>query len=268
MPNIDLIPDIYYQPSDPYHYIYDNKPLKNIIARQSLINGWVDRHNLDIGNAAGSAGSMTARLAVALEDDGTLKTTAVDAALHSIEEHTDTTDQSSFLEETDEFVRMTERERDKLVLVEDEANYITLSFETAGISNTPVDFLNGNTTFADSTSTAWRYQSGKMYLDLAFPTEAAHLHFYDVTPDNDDSGTLYLDYKIPTYSDFIDGTLRVYVNGVKLSEGVDVYHPGATPDDEWVLNYYTSDYSTGTFSLNEAITAYDVIKIDFDRVYT
>lgn len=265
MPNIDLVPEVYYNPSDPYHHTYDNKPLRNIIARQVAINNAVDRQAYDLGSAAGSAGSLHGRLAASLEDNGTLKTSAIDAALHSIGQHTDETDQSAFLATSDQFVRFTEREREKLELIQDEANQIDFNFETAGISDTPVEITTGTVVMADSVSTAWRYQAGKMYLDLQFSLDALHLHFYDVEPDYDTGGTQYKDYEIPTYPDFVDGSLRVYVNGTRLSEYESIYHPGDDPTADWVLNSFTSDAANGKFSLATAITSDDVIRVDFER---
>ena len=42
MPRIELIPEVLYQPQDPYHWEVDNLPLKNILRRQNLINLSVD----------------------------------------------------------------------------------------------------------------------------------------------------------------------------------------------------------------------------------
>jgi len=268
MPNIDLVPEVYYNPTDPYHHTYDNKPLTNIIARQVAINNAVDRQAADLGGAAGSSGSLYARLAASLEDNGNLKTSAVDLALHSSEEHTDGTDQSAFLLPADEFVRFTERERERLELIQDEANLIDFNFETAGMSDTPVEVLTGTVVMADSVSTAWRYQAGKMYLDLQFSLDALHLHFYDVEPEYDITGTQYKDYKIPTYADYIDGSLRVFVNGTRISEYESLYHPGDDPTADWVLNSFTSTAASGKFSLATAITSDDVIRVDFERTIT
>ncbi len=264
MPNIDLIPEVYYESYHPYYYLFDNMPLYNIVARIGLVNDTVTLDHLALNNAVGTAGSLSARLSTSLEDDGTLRSDAVDTSMHGIEHHTDETDQSAFLEIDDTFVRMTERERAKLDLIQDDANLLNLSFETASPSNTPVDFTNGTVVMADSVSTAWRWESGKMYLDLQFPIDAAHQHIYDVTPNNP-SGDL-LTFYVPL--DYTDGSLRVFVNGSKLSEDSEIYHPGATPSSHWVLNKFTVDtINNKKFTLDNALTAHDVIKIDFDQAY-
>jgi len=255
MPRIDLIPEesCYYNALDPYYVDYDNQPLRNIIARQKLINTVVDRNDLDLANAKGTTGSLAERLSSSLEDDGYLKASAVDLSLHTMDAHTDTVN----------YVRMTADERDKLALIADEAKNISLEFETAGISNIPVDIDNGVVIFADSVSTSWRWETGKVYLDLNFPLEAAHSHFYDQAPTNPlgDFQTYYAPY------DFIDGSLRVYINGSRVSQD-ESYHPGATPTSSWVLNKLSSvNYITKQFVLMTAITAYDLITVDFDRPY-
>lgn len=179
MANIDLIPEIFYESFHPYHYLFDNMPLRNILTRISMVNDTASIDHLSIANAVGTAGSLSLRLDQSLEDDGTLKVSAIDTAMHGIEFHTDETDQSAFIEVDDTFVRMTERERARLDFMQDEANLLNITFETASPSNTPVDFTNGTVIFADSVSTAWRWETGKMYLDLGFPVAAAHQHSYE-----------------------------------------------------------------------------------------
>jgi hypothetical protein len=261
MPRIDLIPECLYEPLTPYHYLYDNQPLRNILARIGMVNDAVDLDHIAIMGAAGSAGTLTNRLSVSMEDNGELKATSIDNAEHYIGMHTDDTDQSAFLTEDDTFVRMTDRERDKLLLIDDEANLLNITFEAPTPSAIPVPFTNGTLTLANSLSTSWRYQSGKMYLDLAFPIESAHQHYYDIIPDSDD----FLIFSVPL--EYIEGSLRVHINGVRLTETNEIYHPTAT--QEWLLNKYTIDPLDATkFTLDNAITSDDVIKIDYDRDFT
>jgi len=59
----------------------------------------------------------------------------------------------------------------------------------------------------------------------------------------------------------------VYINGSRVSQD-ESYHPGATPTSSWVLNKLSSvNYITKQFVLMTAITAYDLITVDFDRPY-
>ena len=89
MPRIELIPEVLYQPNDPYHWEIDNLPLKNIITRQNLINLALDDVLEEMRDAIGTAGSVANRLNQSIEQDGSLKATAIDATLHNIEDHTD-----------------------------------------------------------------------------------------------------------------------------------------------------------------------------------
>jgi hypothetical protein len=255
MPNIEAIPDemCLYNALDPYHVNFDNKPLQNIIARQKMINTAVDYNTNILASAKGSTGSLADRLDASLQDSGHLIPAAVDFALHSIEEHTDSAD----------YVRMTDLERDKLSLVADGATNISLSFESAGvISGTSVDFSNGIVVLADSVSTSWRWTTGKMYLDVV-SAPASHIHFYDQEP----AGTIpadYINYSIPSFAD--PTTVRVYINGCRVSL-VSGYVPVANSTgilSTWTLN--SISITANGFALTSAITQYDLITVDYDRL--
>jgi hypothetical protein len=161
---------------------------------------------------------------------------------------------------------MLSSERDKLTLIADEATSLALRFETIGPSDTPITFDSGILPFEDSTTVSWRLESGKVQADLAFSTSAAHQHIYDIEPTHDVPSTPdYQNYKTTSISTaFIEGSLRVYINGTRLSQDQSVYAPGPTPADDMVLNSFTPDYLGGTFVLENAITSEDVIRIDFD----
>ena len=125
MPRIELIPEVLYQPQDPYHWEVDNLPLKNILRRQNLINLSVDNILEQIRDAIGTQGSLSNRLNQSIEEDGTLKTTAINNAMHSIEDH----------EDTEDYVRMTKVQSDKLDLISDEANNLSFQINTDGSSS-------------------------------------------------------------------------------------------------------------------------------------
>lgn len=264
MPNIESIPEVYYQPLQPYQWEYDNLPLSNILFRQMIINNSLDLNNLRTTEAAGSAGSVGNRLDQSLTDSGSLKVSAVDNANHNIAFHED----GSLLisGEPVNFVRMLEDERDKLALIASEATDLALRFETIGPSETPVTFNSGILPFADSATVTWRLDDGDIKADTTFPTSAVHQHVYDVepvaaTPLSPD----YVNYKTTTISTaYTEGSLRVYINGVRLSETDGIYVPGPTPSSDYTLITYTPDAAAGTFALSTAITADDVIRIDFD----
>jgi len=89
MPDINNISVPRYQPSQPYHYVYDNLPIDALVAREDLINTAVDANTAAIAATYGTAGSLAGRLDQSLELNGDLKTAAVDTSLHNIGAHTD-----------------------------------------------------------------------------------------------------------------------------------------------------------------------------------
>ena len=63
---------------------------------------------------------------------------------------------------------------------------------------------------------------------------------------------------------YVENSLRVYINGVRLNEDDLVYVPSAAASPTFTQLKFTENFSAGTFALSSAITAADVIKIDFD----
>jgi hypothetical protein len=264
MPRIDLITPVTYDSLWPYHSRYDNLPLEYILARQSLINSAVDNSDEILENAKGSAGTLANRLNQSLEEDGDLKDTAIDEALHKIGAHTDG--------EYDgiEYVRMKSDERDKLALIADEATSLTIQFETISTISTIAEFSNDTLVFQDSDTITWAIENPNLVTaNMVFPDSAAHEHYYDLTPvhaDQDEPD--YTNYEVTNSSvAFIEGSLRVYVNGIRISEDEEVYVYNADdgPAGTWTLTSFTGDAENGTFELNRALDEADIIKIDFDR---
>lgn len=258
MPRIELIDPIYFSPNDPYHWEIDNLPLKNIIQRQNLINLALDNALEQMRDAIGTQGSFANRLNQSINADGSLKTSAIDDALHSIEEH----------EDTDDFVRMTKLQSDKLDLVANEATNLEVHVSTDGSAF--LSFDEGVLNIEPSDTVTPRIEApNKLKFDLAFPVAAAHRHFYGQTPvhavaiDPD-----YMNYKVTSVATpYVDGSLRIYINGVRIFEDDDVYVPGNLVDDPWTLLSFTSDAENGTFALSAAISDDDIIKTDFDASF-
>lgn len=255
MPRIELIPEVYYNPQDVYHWSVDNLPLKNIIRRQNLINLSLDNVLEQIRDAIGTQGSISNRLNQSINDDGSLKTSAINSAMHSIEDH----------EDTDDFVRMTKSQSDKLDLIADEATNLSILVDTDGSSN--VLFDAGLIEIQASSSIVPMVVSPNVIkFNLAFPTEAAHRHFYGSIPV--DANLLdpdYQNYKVDSgASEFIEGSLRVYVNGVRIFSNGEVYVPGPLADDPWTLLSFTEDFSNGVFELSSALSEDDIVRIDYD----
>jgi hypothetical protein len=263
MPNIDQITPVFYEPSDPYHHEFDNQPLRNIITRQEIINGAVDINAQTLRDARGTAGTVGNRIDQSLAASGALIPAAIDDTEHNIGAHTD----GEF--DGEEYVRMLSSERDKLELIASEATDLSIRFETAGPSATPITFDSGVLPFDDSATITWRLDGPTVKADTAFPSDAAHNHFYDREPVDVDTITPdFTNYKVTTTSTaYIEGSLRVYINGSRLGEEEAIWAPGFTPSDAFVLIKYTPDADAGTFALSTAITASDVIRIDFDTAF-
>jgi hypothetical protein len=253
MPDINLIPEVLHNAMDPYHYEYDNIPLRNILDRQELINNAVDINSAIVRDAAGTAGTLANRLAQSLDDDGSLLEASVNEVYHNIAYHTDGSISSI------SFVRMLEDERDKLALISDEATALQIRVQTP---STEVTFDDETIELEPSSTITWEITApNTLKAHTALPTTAAHQHYYGLTPVMV-SG--YTSYKTTSTSTaFIDGSLRIFINGVRIYSDDTVYVPDST-NTTWTLTSFTPTPTAGTFVLNRAITASDVIRIDFD----
>lgn len=265
MPDIDLIPEVLHQSSDPYHHHYDNLPLRNILTRQQLINSAVDINSAILRDAVGTQGTLSNRLNQSINADGSLKSVAIDEAMHNIAYHTDGSIVISGIET--EFVRMLKSERDKLELVSDEATALSIQM-SLGVSETPVTFEDEVVIFQNSDTVTWSVTEPNIVTaNTTFPSEAARRFYYDVTPVR--QGSDYINWKTTSSNQaYIDATLRVYINGIRITND-GIYVPSADgPDGTWTLTSIASTTpDEGLFSLNRAITSSDIIRIDFDAAY-
>ena len=267
MPHIELVPDVLYEAMQPYYVDFDNLPLRNIIYRQELINNVVDSNTILVQAAKGSANSLALRLAESMEDDGSLKVDAVDDILHNIGAHTDgegLDDEGA----TIDFVRMKSSERDKLSLIADEATALQIQVETPSVD---VLFDDDLIQVVASDTITWTVEGSsghqRVKAHMNFPTSIAHRHIYDLVPVHDNLlDPDYQTYKVNSIaSAYIEDSLRVYINGFRVSTTEEVYVPGPTgPTGTWYLTTFTPDHENGTFVLNRAIDSDDVIYIDFD----
>lgn len=279
MPDINNINVPRYQPSQPYHYVYDNLPIDALVAREDLINTAVDANTAAIAATYGTAGSLAGRLDQSLELNGDLKTTAVDISMHNIGSHAD----GSFTVDPGElsayqvdyplvtnpvpFVRMLQAEREKLALIDDEAKNITIDFPDA--SPSPLSFDNGIISFEDSTTITWTSNGGQaVRADVVSSLANAHQHYDNIVPA---SASLTPDYQTyltasPTPITFTSGSLKVYINGVRVPSYPTsaIYVPTADPLTSWTLNQFTENGTPNGFSLLNPITANDIIVIDFE----
>jgi len=264
MPNLQPVRE--YQPLDPYHHVVDNGPIQDIKLNLELISTVLDTATSSLADAIGTQPSLAARLDQSLNPDGTLKTTAVDNAQHSIEQHTDTAT----------YVRMLKSERDKLTGVASGATNLSVTIDSEA-----VEFDSGTVTFQDSDSVEWRVEIDGVYADVTFPLTSRHRHYYDKKPAHQNPTTPdYQNYKTTTIATpYMEGSLRVFVNGVRISK-LDL-DAGAPADNKFPrhsgssttwhsLNYQEDTatsgiVTTGKFALSVPILSTDRITIDFDQ---
>ncbi len=264
MPLIENIPIREYQPNDPYHHVADNEPIQDLSAQISLINFQVENDRKILTDSIGTQGTLAARLAVSLNNDGTLKTVAIDNALHSIAQHLD----------SGGYVRMTDTERSKLSTIASGATNLTVTIET--ISTIP-EYTSGTVTFKPSDSVTWRVSGANVYADVTFPVTARHQHFYNIPPVHVNTSTP--DYKnyytTSVFTAYKQDSLRVFINGVRIAKtGYPVVwvprYNGTTLT--WFQTSFLEDtasavsgvITSGKFVLNTAITSADKIYIDFE----
>jgi len=275
MPDLGQFEVPKYQPGQPYHYEYDNLPLKTLAHRDEVINSTVDIHAGILENTAGTQGTLANRLNQSIDEDGNLKSTAIDQADHNIAYHADgnrTVNPSELtnyqslgfpsLTNPVEFVRMLATERYKLADIQDQATNLTIDVETIGDGT--ITFGDGSLpllNLAESTTISWSFESPNVIkADLKYSLEFAHHHYYEIVPVTVD----YQNYlTTPLSTAFIEGSLRVYINGVRLNSISPVMVPNYD-HTSYTANMFTPDYTGGTFALDVAIDSTDVIIIDFD----
>jgi hypothetical protein len=272
MPDLSKFLVPLYSADQPYHWEYDNLPLQTLAERDEIINFAVDLNSQILSDCSGTQGTLANRLAQSIDADGNLIPQAVDQSEHNIAEHSDGTKTVTDLELTGyqelgfpslinpvPFVRMLQAERDKLSLMANEATNMTVSVQT--ISNI-VLFEQGPINFVESDSIQWQVDApDNIKAVLKVSTDFAHRHYYDQTPV---MLTGYQNYKVNSMATpYIEDSLRIYLNGVRLSKYAEVYYPDSMVSN-WMLNSYTEDYANGKFNLTNAITSSDVIQIDYD----
>jgi hypothetical protein len=285
MPQIELVPVPLYTGNQPYNHDQDNIPIQALIDRILLVNSQVDIDADVLRRSLGTVGSLAARLAASLNDDGSLKTAAVDAAEHNIAHHVDG---SVIISGTPfSYVRMTAEERAKLAQVDDNATDLMLRVEVDG--NTPSNVSNlsvvdidevvyqgGTVTLRGSDAIKWRIDNdGALLADTTFPAAARHRHYYDVTPTH--QNTLSPDYKsYKVLYPYKEGSMRVYVNGTRLSQSTEIMVPTVygAEGPTWIPLKFTEDtavsgvVTTGKFVLSASITASEDIRVDYDALYS
>ena len=76
MPRIELISVPLHNPNDPYHFEFDNLPLKALKTRQELINGSLDNLISQMRDAIGTQNTVANRLNQSINPNGSLRSEA------------------------------------------------------------------------------------------------------------------------------------------------------------------------------------------------
>lgn len=242
MPNLDSVPITKYQPLHAYHHYFDNLPINDIEDQIFLVNAQVDLNQNQLEDSIGNTGTLANRLNKSLNSNGSLKLTAIDDALHNISEHLD----------GGGYVRMTDSERSKLSLIDSEATNLSIQVQTISTTLTWPTVAN-TITLADSDTIAWRINSGEVYADTTFAKSLITTPSYDMKPVPVSGDQVFKTTSVGTA--YKEGTLRVYINGLRLSTSATIggfYYTETTP-------------SSGIFTLNKAIASSDILRIDFDQ---
>lgn len=273
MPDLTKLPVPQHTGGQPYHAHYDNIPLAVLAKRDVILNGEVDYQSQVLKDAAGDQGNIANRMNQSIEENGNLKSNAVDQSIHNIAEHTD----GSKVVETDElayyvdtlgyaavtnpvpFVRMLESERAKLALIASEATNLMVQVETP--SNITL-FDDGTMQLVPSENIHWEITAPNIVKAvLTISTDFAHRHYYDIGLENGLGTDDYINFTTPT--GFVEGSLRVYINGIRLSSEIEVYYP-SNPIATWTLLSFTADFEAGTFALSSEITEDDILRVDYE----
>ena len=272
MPDISKVPEVLYQGLQPYHVQYDNLPLANILTRIDLVNNQVDINADILRGANGTVGSLSNRLSVGINDDGTLKYAAVNNVLHNIGYHVDGTYDGV------DYVRMKSEERDKLSLIDSEANKLYIEIEDSipvsaisAVSYIPsnITVSTGTLRFRSTDTVKFDFESPDVIKARSvFPVSSAHQHHYGLAPAHQTPSTP--DYKnfmtTSVNTPFMVGTLRVYVNGIRILDTTPTLVPAYSDVSTWTETFISSSTNTnGNFTLNRALASNDVIRIDFDE---
>lgn len=298
MPDIDSIGAAQYQPNQPYHVFYDNIPLQQLNAKIAAVNSLVDTHDEVLRLAQGTQGSLSARLDQSLNQDGSLSSIEVDETLHHVAFHSDgnVTVSPSILGTITAlgynvtnpvgYVRMLAVERSKLSSLAPGATSLSAQFPGVTVTSAPISFSNTTVVFQNSNSVTWQVQAPNIILAHTILSPSAVVqHVYDANPSPQTNPSDYTTYYANSLqTPFVSGSLRVFVNGIRLSHSGSVHVPAVTfttltfstvsgsttsvqagtVPTSWRTLQFTAVESTGTFTLSQAITQNDVIRIDYD----
>ena len=250
-----------YQPNQPYFYTYDNIPIEALIQREDIINTQVDINTSVLEQSAGDAGTLPVRLSQSMDSLGNLQVQAVDETLHNIGYHTDGEGPDSV-----QYVRMQYSERAKLSTVAEDATNFGVKVDTGtsagGSGILIVPYNEGFLTLAPSVTVNWSVENNQIIKANVVALPSSHTHYDNISPVSAFVTPDYQTFTTGISNPFIDGSLKVYINGVRIFPGIMSRHPTSNPLI-WQANYFTPNFNGLGFNLQNPITSEDIIIIDF-----
>lgn len=274
---IDGVP--LYKPSDPYHYDFDNKPIKSLVERDKILLGLINKNTKLLKDSAGNLGELPIRLNQSIDSLGALKPESVDSTSHNIASHADgrkeiSEDEILYYESlgysvgnNPKFVRMLEDERGKLSQIESRANNLKISVEQEDgdyyvFENGIMKIQNSNTIYSEVTC------DNSIKFHSKFPVDVAHHHYYGVEPITDDNKN----YKINGIPKFKENSLRVFVNGNRIqscqedceNKTFSNYPTFLNNSVSWKPIYYSENSENASFSFSDFLNPTDQVLVDYD----
>lgn len=261
MADLSKIPIRYFEQVDPYGFVVDNRPLRDLESRIDLVNSDITGLSNTLSDAAGDTGSLANRLNVSLEDDGSIKAAAIPA--HDLHIHADSGD----------FVKMTSEERTKLSGVSTSASNFGLSINQGQAKRDEVVNIE------ESASIKIHETSSGIQFYSIVPTSYYHLHYGPLEPlvkcrkengvfiPDEDASTPYYIRAVTTY-EMNKSSASTYPTYFYTSDGVPSGDDEGTPVPFRVgsirsetngiltpLEYTAADAEIGRFRISEE-TAY------------
>lgn len=164
MANLNRIPIRYFEKTDEYNFVVDNRPLRDLANQIVAINNDIISLQNSLSQAAGSQSNLKQRLDESLNEDGSIKPDAIPG--HPLENHTD----------GNGYVRMTEEERVKLSGISPSANNLSMRFNDSSTVN------SGEVVLRDSASVKILNDGLEAKLYSVVPTSYYHKHYGPLEP--------------------------------------------------------------------------------------
>jgi hypothetical protein len=207
MANLNNIPLRKYGSGDT-HFNYEraNDPLEDLFRMIRLVNGDLEAYARDFETAKGSAETLAARLSVALEDNGTLKSSAISSfPIQNVEE-----ENTSPYNESDK-IHFSRGEKTKLSQIGHRANRFSMKVGQSDPIEGEITLSVGRMLKASTIRDSGGHTT--LRIDTRFSADSLHEHRYAIRVLIYSNGIAF----IPDDEDApIPGTILLYINGQRI----------------------------------------------------